>query len=35
MAVEVHLFLPQMRMTMDAMVERAQAAEAAGFDGIA
>ena len=33
--VEVHLFLPQMRMTMDAMVERAQAAEAAGFDGIA
>ena len=33
--VEVHLFLPQMRMTMDALVERAQAAEAAGFDGIA
>ena len=33
--VEVHLFLPQMRMTMDAMVERAQTAEAAGFDGIA
>jgi alkanesulfonate monooxygenase SsuD/methylene tetrahydromethanopterin reductase-like flavin-dependent oxidoreductase (luciferase family) len=33
--VEVHLFLPQMRMTMDGLVERAQAAEAAGFDGIA
>jgi alkanesulfonate monooxygenase SsuD/methylene tetrahydromethanopterin reductase-like flavin-dependent oxidoreductase (luciferase family) len=33
--VEVHLFLPQMRMTMEVLVERAQAAEAAGFDGIA
>jgi alkanesulfonate monooxygenase SsuD/methylene tetrahydromethanopterin reductase-like flavin-dependent oxidoreductase (luciferase family) len=33
--VEVHLFLPQMRMTMETLVERAQAAEAAGFDGIA
>ena len=32
---EVHLFLPQMRMSMDAIVERAQAAEAAGFGGIA
>ena len=35
MSVEVHLFLPQMRMTMDALVERAQVAEASGFDGIA
>jgi alkanesulfonate monooxygenase SsuD/methylene tetrahydromethanopterin reductase-like flavin-dependent oxidoreductase (luciferase family) len=33
--MEFHLFLPQMRMTMDAIVERAQAAEAAGFGGIA
>jgi alkanesulfonate monooxygenase SsuD/methylene tetrahydromethanopterin reductase-like flavin-dependent oxidoreductase (luciferase family) len=30
-----HLFLPQMRMTLDAIVERAQAAEEAGFEGIA
>lgn len=30
-----HLFLPQMRMPLDAIVERAQAAEAAGFEGIA
>ena len=30
-----HLFLPQMRMTQPAIVERAQAAEAAGFEGIA
>jgi alkanesulfonate monooxygenase SsuD/methylene tetrahydromethanopterin reductase-like flavin-dependent oxidoreductase (luciferase family) len=30
-----HLFLPQMRMSLDALVERAQAAEAAGFEGIA
>ncbi|GMU79530.1 MAG: hypothetical protein AMXMBFR46_23200 [Acidimicrobiia bacterium] len=30
-----HLFLPQMRMTHDAIVERARAAEAAGFEGIA
>src|SRR5437660_1257939 len=35
MTVEFHLFLPQLRMTMDAIVERAQAAEAAGFSGIA
>src|SRR5438105_2744146 len=34
-AVEFHLFLPQLRMTMDSIVERAQAAESAGFDGIA
>src|SRR5438477_75956 len=33
--MEFHLFLPQLRMTMDAIVERAQAAEAAGFSGIA
>src|SRR5690348_8330049 len=30
-----HLFLPQMRMSLPAMVERAQAAERAGFEGIA
>lgn len=30
-----HLFLPQMRMSLDALVERARAAEAAGFAGIA
>jgi alkanesulfonate monooxygenase SsuD/methylene tetrahydromethanopterin reductase-like flavin-dependent oxidoreductase (luciferase family) len=30
-----HLFLPQMRMTPDAIVERARAAEAAGLEGIA
>lgn len=32
---EFHLFLPQMRMTMPALVERARAAERAGFTGIA
>jgi alkanesulfonate monooxygenase SsuD/methylene tetrahydromethanopterin reductase-like flavin-dependent oxidoreductase (luciferase family) len=32
---EVHLFLPQMRMALATIVERAQAAEAAGFGGIA
>jgi len=32
---EFHLMLPQMRMTMDDVVERAKAAEAAGFTGIA
>ncbi len=30
-----HLFLPQMRMPVDAIVDRALAAEAAGFEGIA
>ena len=30
-----HLFLPQMRMPLDAIVDRALAAEAAGFEGIA
>ena len=34
-APELHLFLPQMRMTLDSMVERAVAAESAGFAGIA
>ncbi len=33
--MEVCLFLPQMRLSLDAVVERAQAAEAAGFTGIA
>jgi alkanesulfonate monooxygenase SsuD/methylene tetrahydromethanopterin reductase-like flavin-dependent oxidoreductase (luciferase family) len=33
--MEFHLFLPQMRLTFDQLVERAQAAEAAGFTGIA
>ena len=32
---EFFLFLPQMRLPMDAVVERARAAEAAGFTGIA
>lgn len=35
MAPAFHVFLPQMRMTHDAIVERALAAEAAGFDGMA
>jgi alkanesulfonate monooxygenase SsuD/methylene tetrahydromethanopterin reductase-like flavin-dependent oxidoreductase (luciferase family) len=33
--MEFWLFLPQMRLTMDQLVERAQAAEAAGFGGVA
>ncbi len=33
--IESHLFLPQMRMSLDAIVSKAQAAEAAGFDGVA
>jgi alkanesulfonate monooxygenase SsuD/methylene tetrahydromethanopterin reductase-like flavin-dependent oxidoreductase (luciferase family) len=32
---EFHLFLPQMRMSMPTLVERARAAEASGFTGIA
>jgi len=32
---EFHVFLPQMRMGLDLLVERARAAEAAGFGGIA
>jgi alkanesulfonate monooxygenase SsuD/methylene tetrahydromethanopterin reductase-like flavin-dependent oxidoreductase (luciferase family) len=35
MVAEFHLFLPQMRMTPDVMADRAVAAEAAGFTGIA
>ena len=34
-APEFHLYLPQMRLSMDAMVEKARAAEAAGFLGMA
>jgi alkanesulfonate monooxygenase SsuD/methylene tetrahydromethanopterin reductase-like flavin-dependent oxidoreductase (luciferase family) len=33
--IEAHLFLPQMRMSVEDMVAKAQAAEAAGFHGIA
>ena len=33
--LEFWLFLPQMRLTMDQLVDRARAAEAAGFGGIA
>jgi alkanesulfonate monooxygenase SsuD/methylene tetrahydromethanopterin reductase-like flavin-dependent oxidoreductase (luciferase family) len=33
--MEFHLFLPQMRMTFDQLVERARGAEAAGFIGMA
>jgi alkanesulfonate monooxygenase SsuD/methylene tetrahydromethanopterin reductase-like flavin-dependent oxidoreductase (luciferase family) len=33
--IEFTLFLPQMRLSFDQLVERAQAAEAAGFVGIA
>lgn len=32
---EFFVFLPQMRMSLDVIVERARAAEAAGFDGLA
>ena len=35
MTAEFHLFLPQMRMTHDAIVERSRTAEAAGFEGVA
>ena len=35
MSPTFHLFLPQMRMSYDAIGERALAAEAAGFEGIA
>lgn len=35
MSIQVHLFLPQMRMTVEQVVAKAQAAEAAGFDGVA
>jgi alkanesulfonate monooxygenase SsuD/methylene tetrahydromethanopterin reductase-like flavin-dependent oxidoreductase (luciferase family) len=33
--VRYHLYLPQLRLPFEALVERAQAAEAAGFEGIA
>ena len=33
--ISFHVFLPQMRMALPTIVERAQAAEAAGFEGIA
>jgi alkanesulfonate monooxygenase SsuD/methylene tetrahydromethanopterin reductase-like flavin-dependent oxidoreductase (luciferase family) len=33
--MEFHLFVPQMRLTFDQLVERARAAEAAGFTGMA
>ena len=35
MTVAFHLFLPQMRMSHATIVERARAAEAAGFEGVA
>jgi alkanesulfonate monooxygenase SsuD/methylene tetrahydromethanopterin reductase-like flavin-dependent oxidoreductase (luciferase family) len=34
-AFEFHLYVPQLRVTMPSLVERAQAAEAAGFTGLA
>lgn len=33
--MQFHLYLPQMRMPFDRLVAAAQAAEAAGFTGIA
>lgn len=33
--LEVHLYLPQLRLDLDQVVARARAAEAAGFDGLA
>ena len=33
--MEFHLFLPQMRLSPEALVDRARAAEAAGFAGLA
>lgn len=35
MSATFHLFLPQMRMSFDTMLERARAAEDSGFEGIA
>ncbi len=35
MAMEFHVFLPQMRMPLDVLGERAQVAEQVGFQGIA
>ncbi|HVN50201.1 MAG TPA: LLM class flavin-dependent oxidoreductase [Acidimicrobiales bacterium] len=34
-SLEFHVFLPQMRLTMPQLVEKAQVAEAAGFAGLA
>jgi len=34
-SVQHHLFLPQMRMSPNALIDRARAAEQAGFDGLA
>jgi alkanesulfonate monooxygenase SsuD/methylene tetrahydromethanopterin reductase-like flavin-dependent oxidoreductase (luciferase family) len=34
-ATQFHLFLPQLRLSPDALVARARAAEQAGFDGLA
>jgi alkanesulfonate monooxygenase SsuD/methylene tetrahydromethanopterin reductase-like flavin-dependent oxidoreductase (luciferase family) len=34
-AIDFHLYLPQMRLSLDDIGERAQAAESAGFGGIA
>ena len=33
--MQFHLFLPQMRMSFEQLIDRARAAEAAGFDGMA
>ena len=33
--LEFWVFLPQMRLSMEQLVERARAAEAAGFSGVA
>jgi len=33
--MQFHLFLPQMRLSLDRMVEIARAAELAGFNGMA
>ena len=35
MSLEFHLFLPQMRMTFDELVERSRCAERSGFRGVA
>ena len=35
MGLEFWVYLPQMRMSFPTILERARAAEAAGFDGVA
>lgn len=35
MALSFHLFLPQMRMSIDDIIDRARTAETAGFEGVA